>query len=112
LDQQKKEETGGANIVSTVSTFQHIPVIKKYLNLKNLLRKLKFLTLVFNTNQLQLMNSAEKLQWARLIAIASLLLITGLLVLIADDLSSLWLADMERELASSLEVVSSSLAGR
>ena len=98
--------------MSTDSTFQHTTVIKKYLILKNLLRKLKFLTLVFNTNQLQLMNSAEKLQWARLIAIASLLVITGLLVLIADDLSSLWLADMERELASSLEVVSSALAGR
>jgi hypothetical protein len=58
------------------------------------------------------MNSAEKLQWARLITIAGLLFIAGLLVLITDDLSSLWLADMERELASSLEVVSSSLAGR
>ena len=68
--------------------------------------------MVFNTNQLQLMNSAEKLQWARLIAVAGLLLITGLLVLIADDLSSYWPADMERELASSLEVVSSSLVGK
>ena len=52
------------------------------------------------------MNSAEKLQWARLITVAGLLLIAGLLVLVADDLSSYWLADMERELASSLEVVS------
>ncbi|MFZ9003260.1 MAG: hypothetical protein ACO20F_12990 [Robiginitalea sp.] len=53
------------------------------------------------------MNSTEKVQWARLITAACLLLLAGFLALIADDLSSLWLADMERELASSLEVVSS-----
>ena len=84
----------------------------KHSNLKYLLRKTKIRNLVIDTNQLQLMNSAEKLQWARLIAVAGLLLITGLLVLIADDLSSYWLADIERELASSLDVVSSSLAGK
>ena len=57
------------------------------------------------------MNSAEKLQWARLVTVAGLLLTVGLLVLIADNISSYWFADMERELASSLEIVSSSLVG-
>ncbi len=54
------------------------------------------------------MNSAEKLQWARLLTVAGLLLITGILVLVADSISTYWFADMERELASSLEVVSGS----
>lgn len=58
------------------------------------------------------MNSAEKLQWARLITVAGLLLIVGLLLLVAENISSYWFADMERELASSLEIVSSSLAGK
>ena len=58
------------------------------------------------------MNSAEKLQWARLLTVAGVLLITGLLVLIADNISSYWFADMERELSSSLEIVSSSLVGK
>jgi len=58
------------------------------------------------------MNSAEKLQWARLVTVAGLLLIVGLLVLIADNISTYWFADMERELASSLEIVSSSLVGK
>lgn len=58
------------------------------------------------------MNSAEKLQSARLITLAGLLLILGLVVLIADSISTYWFADMERELASSLEIVSSSLVGK
>ena len=58
------------------------------------------------------MNSAEKLQWARLMTIAGLLLITALLLVVADSVSTYWFADMERELASSLELVSSSLAGK
>lgn len=58
------------------------------------------------------MNPAEKLQWARLLTVAGLLLIAGLLVLFADGITSYWFADMERELASSLEVVTSSLVGR
>ena len=58
------------------------------------------------------MNSAEKLQWARLLTVAGLLLIVGLLLVVADSISTYWFADMERELASSLEIVSSGLVGK
>ena len=58
------------------------------------------------------MNSAEKLQWARLLTVAGLLLIAGLLLVVADSISTYWFADLERELTSSLEIVSSSLVGK
>ncbi len=55
------------------------------------------------------MNTAEKLQWARLVSVAGLLLILALLVLVAENISTHWLADLERELAASLEVTSNAL---
>ena len=58
------------------------------------------------------MNTAEKLQWARLLTLGGLLLIVVLLALLAENISTHWLADMERELSTSLEVVSNNLAGR
>jgi uncharacterized membrane protein len=44
--------------------------------------------------------------------IAGLLLVVALLIIIADNYSSMWFADVERELASSLEVVSGNLGGK
>ena len=55
------------------------------------------------------MNSAEKLYCARCLAIAGLVLVAALLVMAANSDTSLLSADMERELASSLEIVSSNL---
>jgi hypothetical protein len=77
--------------------------------LKYLLRKCKFPIFRLNTNQLQLMNSAEKLYCARCLTIAGLVLVVTLLVLLANSDTSLLSPDMERELASSLEIASSAL---
>ena len=55
------------------------------------------------------MNPAEKLFCARCIAFLGLALTAMLALLIADSVSDLWLSDLERELASSLEIVSNSL---
>ncbi len=58
------------------------------------------------------MNTADKLQWARLLTLAGLLLVVVLLLLVAENTSTQWLADMERELSVSLEVASNNLAGK
>ena len=55
------------------------------------------------------MNSAEKLFCARCVTLLGTLLIVVLAVLIADAISDYWLTDLERELSSSLEIVSNSL---
>jgi hypothetical protein len=55
------------------------------------------------------MTPAEKLFCARCITFLGALLVVVLALLIADTVSDLWLTDLERELASSLEVVSNSL---
>jgi len=55
------------------------------------------------------MNSAEKLYCARCLTIAGLVLVVTLLVLVANSDTSLLSPDMERELASSLEIASSTL---
>lgn len=44
--------------------------------------------------------------------ILGIVLILFLVVVIADSMSTLWLEDMERELATSLEITSSAIAGR
>ncbi|MDM9631161.1 hypothetical protein [Robiginitalea aurantiaca] len=58
------------------------------------------------------MKSSEKLFCARCLTILGIVLILFLVVVIADSMSTLWLEDMERELATSLEVTSNALAGR
>lgn len=58
------------------------------------------------------MKPAEKLFCARCITVLGVVLILFLIVVIADSVSTLWLEDMERELAASLEVTSNAIAGR
>ncbi len=58
------------------------------------------------------MKAPEKLFCARCMTILGIVLILFLVVVIADSMSTLWLEDMERELAASLEITSSALAGR
>ena len=58
------------------------------------------------------MKAPEKLLFARCMTILGIVLILFLVVVIADSMSTLWLEDMERELAASLEITSSALAGR
>ncbi|MGB5189678.1 hypothetical protein [Robiginitalea sp.] len=58
------------------------------------------------------MKPAEKLFCARCMTILGIVLILFLVVVIADSMSTLWLEDMERELATSLEITSSAIAGR
>lgn len=58
------------------------------------------------------MKPAEKLFCARCMTVLGIALILFLVVVIADSISTLWLEDMERELAASLEVTSNAIAGR
>jgi hypothetical protein len=58
------------------------------------------------------MNSTEKLFCTRCIAIATLVLAGALFVVFVNNYSSSWIADMEREISSSLEIVSSNLIGQ
>ena len=58
------------------------------------------------------MKPTEELFCARCLTILGIVLILLLVVVIADSASTLWLEDMERELAASLEVTSNALAGR
>lgn len=58
------------------------------------------------------MKSSEKLFCARCLTILGVVLVFFLVVVIADSMSTLWLDDMERELATSLEVTSNAIAGR
>lgn len=58
------------------------------------------------------MKPAEKLYCARCITILGIVLVLFLVVVIADSMSTLWLEDMERELAVSLEITSNAIAGR
>ena len=58
------------------------------------------------------MKPAEKLYCARCITILGIVLVLFLVVVIADSMSTLWLEDMERELAISLEITSNAIAGR
>ena len=58
------------------------------------------------------MKAAEKLFCARCITVLGIVLILFLVVVIADSMSTLWLEDMERELAASLEITSNAIAGR
>jgi hypothetical protein len=58
------------------------------------------------------MKPAEKLFCARCITILGIVLVLFLVVVIADSMSTLWLEDMERELAASLEITSNAIAGR
>lgn len=58
------------------------------------------------------MNASEKLFCARCLSILGIVLVLFLIVVIADSMSTLWLEDMERELAISLEVTSNAIAGR
>lgn len=57
------------------------------------------------------MNAAERLYCARCLAIAGLLLLIALLILVANSSSGMWLADLERELAGSLEVATGTMTG-
>jgi len=58
------------------------------------------------------MKPAEKLFCARCITVLGIVLVLFLVVVIADSMSTLWLEDMERELAASLEITSNAIAGR
>ena len=59
-----------------------------------------------------MMNAAEKLYFARCLSTAGLLLLIAMLFLLANSISGHWLADMQRELAVSLEIVSGNLSGK
>lgn len=58
------------------------------------------------------MKAPEKLFCARCLTILGIVLVLFLVVVIADSMSTLWLEDMERELAASLEITSNAIAGR
>ena len=58
------------------------------------------------------MKASEKLFCARCLTILGIVLVLFLVVVIADSMSTLWLEDMERELAASLEISSNAIAGR